>query len=338
MKTEINQDQLKGGSSGGSASFSANSSYLPLGKRDTDNDQGDTFQNQVFLDSATSRVYSLFLYDSIPSNTYSRYLRTFKNDFGSYYYEKDIAITRSMLTDTNASYTLGAGLTFTTDGTYIYAICMYSKNTAGIKRRVDIVRLNTDGTFVDSTNIYTTNASSDQDQILWGNNNHNTQAATVSGTQLFTTWTQTIATVETDQIREYTISGNVYTLVNTYTRSGFSNAGNAHSLTYDANTSTFYFSGGHDSGNSNPQWIEKYSISGANFVQGSNQIYPFLGYGNNQIDTSTTDIGYSISNLEFGVSFYTVYVVQFIKGSAGSLGASQVLTAYWLQALNLPIF
>ncbi len=330
---------VPGGGGGGGSPFSG-SSFLPIGKR-YDNgttESGDTFFGNIFRDVSTNRLYTTFTLDNPTSSQFGTMIRIFKNDFGSYYVEKEVIITRSMLSATSTSYIVaGQSVSWTTDGNYLYAIVEYTKTSGGAETRIDIIRFDLDGTNNVVTNIYAVNTTSNTEKIAWRNSGHGTMAACIVGTQLFTTWSEVITGVITDQLREFTISGTTYTPANTYTRVGFDNSWDAKSLTFDPNTNTFYFTGGNNNSSSGGVYVEKYNISGSNFVLGANKTYPELAFGN-QRPSSALNAGYSLAFLEFTSTYYSIYVVEGLAGSSGSLGAGQVVTAYWLQALNYPLF
>lgn len=334
-----------GPQSGGGSGFSGGYNVLPIGKIDNRQtsgqpEYGQAFVNNIFTDGATNRLYAMFNQTGLGNDTNPNVLRIFKNDFGSYYVENEVYITRSMLTNTTVGNAINGNLTWTTDNSYIYAVISYTKQTGSVASyfsRIDVIRFDLDGTNPIATNIYAVTGapSVNRDDLIWrGAINGFCQAGTIVGTSLFLTYSAWNGSAYVDYVKEYTISGTTYTLINTYTRSGNSGTNEGHNMQYDATTNKFYISG--IDSNSGVPTIGVWSISGGNFLFGSLKTYTEIGYGNNR--TGSILNNFNISSVIDNVTYNTIYAVQEMSGTTGGSPAFVSATTYWLMLYNFPKF
>ncbi len=324
---------------GGGGNLSGGLSYIPLGKKSTNVsiNYGNQFLNNVFFDAGTSRIYAEFDNTSGSNTQSSNILRVFQNLYGTYIQETEIVITSSILSLPNTATFLGKA-SWTTDGNFLYALIVYGKNNGSSSshyRRIDLIRFNLDGTSPVAVNLYAVTAQTVGDDIQW-------KALVNSGFQamcfdnngfLYVTWNTSPSNI--DQVRKYDVSlFPTVTLNNTYLRSGGDNVVGCFNMSFDLNSNSFYF-GGVSNSNGRDGEVTIWQISGSNFTYQVTTPLPEVAYGNNAI--GQLDSKY-IARVIGDVAFNSVYVVQQIEGSSGSLGAGPTSFAFWLTLYNFPKF
>lgn len=322
---------------GGGSGFSGGYNFLPVGKVDTFNSVGNFYNNNIFTDAGTNRLYACFSTNQSASE--ASILRIFRNQFGSYFQENEVTITPSILTNTNPAGIINS-TSWTTDGSYLYCVVFYGNTvvTPGSRYlRIDIVRFNLDGTSPTATNIYaiTGLSTSNSDSITWNTGAvYEYQGATCVGSSLYLTYKFWNGAVYVEQFREYTISGTTYTLANTYTRSGSDNVAQAKNLQYDATNDQFYMSG-LDTSSQSPS-ITVWKIASTNLVYQATQLYPEMGYGNN--NPGSTDSNFYISGVVDATTYNQIFTVQKELGTSGGSPAQANTFAFWLMQYNFPKF
>lgn len=329
----LTQAQYAGNTSGGNSSMLNANQFLGIAFSGANGSgfYGIAPEGYILTDTATKRIY-------VPFGQTTPMLRFFKNDYGSFYKEKEITITAAMLTQ--AGGTIQA-VTWCKDANFIYAIVQYRKTTSVSYGAVDVVRFNIDGTGAVATNI-DLGPSSNNELISW---TFGTQASCVVGTSFFVTWRHYNGATYVNQFREYDIAGTVYTLINTYTVSaGTADEFNAYSLSFDSNTSFFYLFAAGGGPSSTQLTISKWNIVGSVFIGVSNINYDEFAYGNDFSVSSgnvETSQGYNIANVDlFTGTTYTIYLIQKIKDSSLSsnpVSGTYNKTAYWLTAVTYPL-
>ena len=330
--------------SGGGSGFSGGLNLLPIGRHNANGgstqERGTNFRNNVFTDAGTNRLYAEFEFDNPSNGTFSNFLRVFKNDFGTYYVETEIVLTRSMLTDTSGANVDNTRVIWTTDNTYIYAIAEYTRTTGTDYRRTDVIRFDLDGLNPVATNIFAVSGTTTGDRTEWQLRDAGAhwKAATCHDGSFFITWAFWNGAAYVDQFREYSIVGTVYTLVNTYTSSGVSDTtelSDAFNVSYDP-TDDVYIFGGAQSGSGSSQNVSKWTkweISGSNFnfvdsINYNETAYGIIAPG----DVRTTNNFASIVDQS---TYNELYVVQSNQSqdSGGDATAS-----FWLMIYNFPKF
>ena len=138
------------------------------------------------------------------------------------------------------------------------------------------------------------------------------------------------------KIQKYAITNPAFALalITTYAVASAGAANSGRSMTYNSYNSTFYINGV-EAGTGVFEKIQKFNISGANFVAGAFTSYDeFMYFG-----TACTESNYSICNLEFpDASSYTIFVTQFMKEDWYTGTSSRKGIAYWLTTYQYPIF
>lgn len=313
---------------GGSGVLGTGTSFLPIGASAVTGGSagGDFPYNNIFTDSGTNRLYVTF---GTNVGVAGNKLRIFKNDFGSYRLETEVVITNAMTTVPAADGKIFNNVSWTTNGTNLYAIVKYLLNFGPFYYRIDVCQFTMAGVFVQAVNIYNLSGfSTTSDRIDWARNNTNSCAATIVGTSLFTTY----ATFNggtgfyDNQFKEFDISAfPVVALLNTYA-APVSPSANLHCLRFNSTNSTYYFTG--------DQSVVKYTIVGPNFTEGANTNYPEFLYGSIGLASSV-----SLGNLEFAGSAYAISVIEGMTdtGAAGG-GGSNSRTVYWLRVVDYPLF
>lgn len=284
---------------------------------------------------ATNRIYVGMNNDTGSPGSVSeqnRNLRVFKNDFGTYYQEFEIVTVNANLSDPTCTI---VEITWATDQSYIYAIVRGQKTNKTI---IDVFRYNLDGTGLVTTNIYSVASTTNTDHPLWRlSSSDESVGATCYAGKLYVLWSTYNGGLGTYQffLREYTVSGTTYTLANSYLLSGGTAGENGRSLSYDPSTTTFYMAGMDNSDNVF-SLIQKFTISGPNFLAGVSIQYPEFEYFNTKNNTGYSD-GAWVTSIEFSGSSYTIYVIQnIVNYDTTSAGTSNVYTAYWLTNYTLP--
>jgi len=328
-----------GGSPG--ASLISSSGYLPIGKTYNNNSglSGTAPSGIVFTDSASARMF-VVINAGVSSDGTNNTLRCFKNDFGSYYEEYEVNIARADFTQpigTNGSY----DCRWATDGTYVYAWCYYQETGSNNEAGVDVFRYDIDGTNRVRTTIFAVPDRSvyPRNTFEWFDTvpgESDARAMCIVGSSFFVTWTvENPAGVYAVQFREYSIAGTVYTLVNTYTvtQADANDGVNGFQLCYDSSTSTFYLLTDTDPTLGDIPSMVKYQIVGPALTQtGAHISYSYFDYGNM---TDNLNHGYLMSNVEFGITSYNIFITQYFLDRSYSGSSSSETTTYMLEVRTL---
>ena len=301
----------------------AGTAILPIGKYNSSGPTGNQFAYATFTESNTGRLY-VQLTNSIGANSSVTALRIFRNQFGSYYEEGTVQVAKTDLTDTTG--TSIDQTSWTTDGTYLYAVVAYERKTgssATYYKRIDVIRYNLDGTSPTATNIYALvgpTAPSTGDSANWdltsGGGSSVFGSCIKSSNELWITY----LSGGTNEIRSFTISGTTYTPLNTYTVTSTPALTSSNNLSYDNTNNVFYVSGV----DSSSPVVEKWTVSGSNFDLTTTQTYDEFYYG-----TNTTSGSYP-SNVVDKSTYNQIFVVQDIMDTTNH--------AYWLMTYNFPKF